>query len=98
MELSTSVYEEVRDRLRARFGGSADLWWRTLPSVLAQLSDRWALTIDTPVGTGNTSLVLRCCRVGGYAEAHSGAYPRCGRECGAQRLGVVGPGAGGLGL
>jgi streptomycin 6-kinase len=65
MELSSRDYEHALARLRARFGESADRWWATLPSLLGELSDRWALRIDASVRRGNTSLVLRCGRADG---------------------------------
>jgi streptomycin 6-kinase len=65
MEFSSPVYEAVRDRLHARFGDPVQEWWQRLPSVVAVLSDRWAVTITTPVGRGNASLVLRCRRADG---------------------------------
>jgi streptomycin 6-kinase len=67
MEFSSTVFEETLGRLRARFGRPVELWWRTLPAVVDDLSTRWALTPVAPVGRGNTSLVIRCARADGSA-------------------------------
>jgi streptomycin 6-kinase len=42
-------------------------WWEALPDTLADLTHRWEVTLDEPVGRGNTSLVLRCRRTDGAA-------------------------------
>jgi streptomycin 6-kinase len=67
MEFSSPAYQAARRRLRARFAEQVEPWWQALPAVLAELSDRWALAVDSPVGRGNTSLVLRCQRDDGSA-------------------------------
>lgn len=66
MELNASEYAHARDRLLERFGRQlVQPWWQALPALVAELEDRWTLTIDSPVGQGNTSLVLRCHAPGG---------------------------------
>lgn len=65
MNFSSSGYEAVRGRLRARFGDRVEPWWEALPAVVTELSDRWRLTVEEPIGRGNTSLVLRCRLVDG---------------------------------
>lgn len=60
MDLSSPTSTATRVRLRARFGSDADTWWSGLPSRLSELTGRWDLNLDEPVGSGNTSLVVRC--------------------------------------
>ena len=43
----------------------AQAWWESLPAVLAELAERWDLSVGEPVGRGNTSLVIRCRRADG---------------------------------
>ncbi len=65
MEVPSYVYEAAHQRLRARYGERVEPWWASLPDVLADLSKRWAVTLDSPLGRGNTSLVMRCHRADG---------------------------------
>jgi len=58
-------YDATHARLRARFGSGVEAWWQAVPALLAELSDRWAVTLGEPVGRGNTSLVIRCHRADG---------------------------------
>jgi streptomycin 6-kinase len=67
MDFSSSAHEAARRRLQARFDKELDPWWDGLPAVVAELGDRWSLTVGSPVGRGNTSLVLRCRREDGSA-------------------------------
>ena len=67
MDFSSPVYDAARARLRARFGESAEEWWRALPAAVAELSHLWEFTVNSPAGRGNTSLVLRCVLVDGSA-------------------------------
>jgi streptomycin 6-kinase len=67
MDLSSPRMAAARDRLQARFGELLDPWWHALPTTVAELSRRWELAVDEPVGRGNTSLVLRCRRADGRA-------------------------------
>ncbi|MCP2255363.1 streptomycin 6-kinase [Prauserella aidingensis] len=60
MDLSSPRSAAARDRLRARFGAAADTWWAGLPDRLDTLTGRWDLVLAEPVGSGNTSLVVRC--------------------------------------
>lgn len=60
MDLSSPLSAAARDRLRARFGAVADSWWAELPARLDTLAGRWELDLGEPVGSGNTSLVVRC--------------------------------------
>lgn len=67
VEFSSHVLEATRERLRVRFGEGVELWWESLPETLTTLASRWALTLEEPVGRGNTSLVVRCRRHDGRA-------------------------------
>ena len=62
MDFSSPSLQATRRRLVVRFGTLIDRWWEELPELLAALSRRWSLTLDQPVGRGNTSLVIRCSR------------------------------------
>lgn len=62
VEFSSQILEATRERLRARFGEKVEPWWERLPETLANLASRWALSLEEPVGRGNTSLVVRCRR------------------------------------
>jgi streptomycin 6-kinase len=67
-DFSSSVLEATRDRLLARFGAPVLApWWEGLPSLLADLAERWELAVGDAVGRGNTSLVVRCRRGDGSA-------------------------------
>ncbi|MCR3722319.1 MULTISPECIES: aminoglycoside phosphotransferase family protein [Prauserella salsuginis group] len=60
MDLFSARAAAARDRLRRRFGSAADTWWAEMPGLLRDLAARWELDLGEPVGSGNTSLVLRC--------------------------------------
>jgi streptomycin 6-kinase len=63
-----SALEDARARLVARFGGAVvDPWWAGLPRRLDRLATAWAIEVDAPVGSGNTSLVLWCRAADGAA-------------------------------
>lgn len=62
-DLSTPEFAAARQRLEGRFG--ADLiadWWADLPATLQTFTDRWDLLIGTPVGHGETAVVIPCRR------------------------------------
>ena len=67
MDFASPVLEATLERLRARFGGLVESWWERLPDTLADLTQRWELSLGEPVGRGNTSLVIRCRRIDGAA-------------------------------
>lgn len=67
MDYSSPVYAAVRARLQSRFGDAVHAWWGALPELVTELSARWGLAVDAPVGRGNTSVVLRCRREDGSA-------------------------------
>lgn len=64
VDLSAPRATATRERLRARFGTDVEAWWAELPSVLRGLAHDWELELGEPVGSGNTSLVVRCRRAG----------------------------------
>lgn len=65
VEAPSYAWEAAQRRLRARYGERVEPWFAALPDLLADLSKRWALTSQTPLGRGNTSLVMRCQRADG---------------------------------
>ncbi|PXY19329.1 aminoglycoside phosphotransferase family protein [Prauserella muralis] len=67
MDLTSPVATATKDRLVRRFGPAVGRWWQQVPATLTALAARWALALGEPVGTGNTSLVLRCVRADGTA-------------------------------
>ena len=60
-----AAWQEARERLARRFGAQLEEWWPRVPALVAGLCERWQLDLGAPVGTGNTSLVLRCRRANG---------------------------------
>ncbi|WP_344056529.1 aminoglycoside phosphotransferase family protein, partial [Prauserella halophila] len=60
MDLSSPAAAATRERLRARFGATAETWWSGLRERLDALTADWELELGEPVGSGNTSLVVRC--------------------------------------
>jgi streptomycin 6-kinase len=52
--------EELRRRLRRRFGGAIDSWLEELPDVLGDLAARWRLELDALIPRGSMSAVARC--------------------------------------
>ncbi len=68
MDLASPAFELTRLRLVDRFGSEVAEWWRSLPGVVERLAGDWGLlVVQSPVGRGNTSLVLRCRRADGDA-------------------------------
>jgi streptomycin 6-kinase len=67
MEFSSSPFEAAHRRMHARFAEQLETWWQALPAIVTEVSDRWGLRVDAPVGRGNTSLLLRCRRDDGSA-------------------------------
>lgn len=67
MDFSAPIYAAAHGRLRARFGERVEPWWAALPTLCGELSGRWELRLGSPVGQGNTSLVLCCQRADGRA-------------------------------
>jgi len=61
----SAPWQAARERLRLRFGAQLEEWWPRVPALVAGLCARWQLDLGTPVGSGNTSLVLRCRRADG---------------------------------
>ncbi|SNR28691.1 streptomycin 6-kinase [Haloechinothrix alba] len=64
MDLSSDALDGTRSRLYTRFGERVLPWWRQLPDTLGELATRWDLVLEAAVGSGNTSLVVRCSRGG----------------------------------
>jgi streptomycin 6-kinase len=52
--------EEVRGRLRRRYGCQIDAWFDGLPSVLSELAERWQIDWGTVIQRGSMSVVIRC--------------------------------------
>jgi streptomycin 6-kinase len=52
--------EELRQRLRRRFGATVDPWLDRLPPVLVDLADRWQLDLGGLIQRGTVSVVIRC--------------------------------------
>jgi streptomycin 6-kinase len=52
--------DELRRRLRRRFGAAVDSWLDRLPPVLSDLRERWELEFDSLIQRGSISVVLRC--------------------------------------
>lgn len=59
--------EEVRGRLRRRFGATVEPWFDGLPAVLADLAGRWAIEWGPLVRRGSMSVVIRCRAAGRQA-------------------------------
>jgi len=52
--------DELRRRLRRRFGIAVDAWLDELPPVLTELAERWQLEYGPLVQRGSISVVIRC--------------------------------------
>jgi streptomycin 6-kinase len=52
--------DEVRSRLRRRFGESVEPWLDVLPCVLEELAERWELELGPLIRRGSFSVVIRC--------------------------------------
>ena len=52
--------DELRARLRRRYGAGIDAWFAALPAVLADLGERWQLTWGPFIRRGSMSVVIRC--------------------------------------
>jgi streptomycin 6-kinase len=52
--------DELRRRLRRRFGSAIDAWFDELPLVLNDLGERWDIAWDTLIQRGSMSVVIRC--------------------------------------
>lgn len=66
LDLSTPEFAAARRRLSARFGAAAiEPWWAALAPQLEGFAERWALTLEAPVGHGETAVVLPATGHGG---------------------------------
>ncbi len=52
--------DELRGRLRRRFGSTIDAWLGRLPVVLEELAVRWDLEWEAVIRRGSMSVVIRC--------------------------------------
>jgi len=52
--------DELRLRLRRRYGNGIDAWVDELPLVLVALGDRWAVEYESLIQRGSMSVVVRC--------------------------------------
>ena len=52
--------DELRRRLRRRFGSTIEAWPDELPPVLADLAERWQIELESLIQRGNMSVVIRC--------------------------------------
>jgi streptomycin 6-kinase len=52
--------EELRARLRRRYGPEIDAWFAALPAVLADLGERWEIAWGPVIRRGSMSVVIRC--------------------------------------
>jgi len=52
--------DELRRRLRRRFGNAVDSWLDGVPAVLEDLADRWGVEFGTLIQRGSMSVVIRC--------------------------------------
>jgi streptomycin 6-kinase len=52
--------DQLRHRLRRRFGDPVDSWLDGLPPVLAGVAERWQIVLDSVVQRGSMSVVMRC--------------------------------------
>ncbi|HEX3330316.1 MAG TPA: aminoglycoside phosphotransferase family protein [Gaiellales bacterium] len=59
--------EELRDRLRRRFGNAIDSWLDALPAVLEDLADRWGVEFGMLIQRGSMTVVIRCRAADGRA-------------------------------
>lgn len=62
-DLATPEFRAARRRLEARFDALlvAD-WWADLPATLAAFTERWDLELGSPVGHGETAVVIPAVR------------------------------------
>src|SRR2546429_8723762 len=51
---------ELRLRLRRRYGNGIDAWLDELPLVLVALGGRWAVEYESLIQQGSMSVVVRC--------------------------------------
>jgi len=51
---------ELRMRLRRRYGSAIDAWLDALPTVLADLGERWSLEWLEVIRRGSMSVAIRC--------------------------------------
>ena len=56
--------DELRARLRRRFGSAVDAWFAELPDVLDDLAARWSLEWGAVIQRGSMSVVIRCSAAG----------------------------------
>jgi streptomycin 6-kinase len=77
----------TRRRLTARFGAPVEPWLDEMPSVLAELAQRWSLELGATIPLGSMSVVLRCRTVkgGGAVLKVSFDRNRLAREAAALR-------------
>ena len=52
--------DELRLRLRRRFGSLIETWFGQLPAVLEHLAERWGIEWDKLIQRGSMSVVIRC--------------------------------------
>lgn len=52
--------DELRRRLRRRFGSTIEAWQDELPPVLADLAERWQIELESLIQRGNMSVMIRC--------------------------------------
>src|SRR5438874_10789743 len=50
----------TRQRLTARFGNEAEVWFDALPGVLTALEDGWQFKLGSPIPRGSVSAVFPC--------------------------------------
>jgi hypothetical protein len=55
-----SLDDELRLRLRRRYGHSVDAWLDELSPVLVVLGERWMLRYEFVIQRGSMSVVIRC--------------------------------------
>jgi streptomycin 6-kinase len=83
--------EEVRRRLRARFGSEVDPWLGEVPAVLAMLGERWRLEFGSLIPHGSMSVIIRCDTADGHSAVLKIApdRERLGMEAAALRTWVT---------
>jgi streptomycin 6-kinase len=52
--------DELQQRLKRRYGEAVDSWFAALPTVLAELGERWDLDWGTLIQRGSMSVLIRC--------------------------------------
>jgi streptomycin 6-kinase len=52
--------DELRRRLGRRYGNAIDPWFDSLPVVLHDLAERWAVEFESLIQRGSMSVVIRC--------------------------------------